>query len=163
MPSPQYSTLRVADIRMMAKEMTCGQLFETLLDSDLRAARNAAWALTHKPNGELMQLPQEQLVDLALATPDTSLRRLVLAIIDRQGIKKDDMRTDLLDFCLLHMTLLDEPSGVQALCLKLAYQMCQYYPELMHEFGETIGMMQPEEYKAGMRHLILKTKKQIEL
>ena len=60
MPSPQYSTLRVADIRMMAKEMTCGQLFETLLDSDPRAARNAAWALTHKPAHELREEQTEK-------------------------------------------------------------------------------------------------------
>ena len=157
-----HSLLGVSDIRILSKEVSSKQLFEYVFDPDNRVARNAAWALTHKPVGELLPLPQERLVDLTLTTPDTSLRRLTLALIERQGIKEEDMRTDLLDFCLRHMMLLDEPAGVQALCLKLAYQMCSYYPELMHEFEETLNLMQPEHYTAGMSHLIKKTEKQIQ-
>ena len=157
-----HSLLGVSDIRILSKEVSSKQLFEYVFDPDNRVARNAAWALTHKPASELLLLPQERLADLALTTPDTSLRRLTLALIERQGIKEEDIRTDLLDFCLRHMVLLDEPSGVQALCLKLAHQMCGYYPELMHEFEETLNLMQPEQYKAGMSHLIKKTKKQIQ-
>ncbi|MBO4600345.1 MAG: hypothetical protein J5641_06360 [Bacteroidales bacterium] len=150
------------DVRRLARELPARQLYDNIFGTDNRVARNAAWALTHKPASELIPLPQDRLVDFALSTPDTSLRRLTLALIERQGIKEEDMRTDLLDFCLRHMVLLDEPSGIQALCLKLAYQMCGYYPELMREFEETLNLMQPESYKAGMRHLIMKTKKQIQ-
>ena len=156
------SLLGVSDIRVLSKEIPSKQLFEYIFSTDNRVARNAAWALTHKPAGELKTLSQERLVDLALTTTDTSLRRLTLALIERQGIKEEDMRTDLLDFCLCHMMLIDEPSGIQSLCLKLAHQMCGYYPELMHEFEETLNLMHPEHYKAGMRHLIKKTKKQIQ-
>ena len=109
-----HSLLGVSDIRILSKEVSSKQLFEYVFDTDNRVARNAAWALTHKPVGELLPLPQERLVDLTLTTPDTSLRRLTLALIERQGIKEEDMRTDLLDFCLRHMMLLDEPAGVQA-------------------------------------------------
>lgn len=150
------------EVRRLAQEVPAGRLYESIFDNDNRVARNAAWALTHKPASELIPLPQDRLVDFALSTPDTSLRRLTLALIERQGIKEEDMRTDLLDFCLQHMMTLDEPPGVQALCLKLAYQMCGYYPELMREFEETLNLMQPEHYKAGMKHLIMKTKKQIQ-
>ena len=150
------------EVRRLAREVPAERLYESIFDRDNRVARNSAWALTHKPASELVPLPQDRLVDFALSTPDTSLRRLTLALIERQGIKEEDMRTDLLDFCLQHMMTLDEPPGVQALCLKLAYQMCGYYPELMREFEETLNLMQPEHYKAGMRHLIMKTKKQIQ-
>lgn len=156
------SQLSGEEVKRMAREVPAERLFEHIFDSDSRMARNAAWALTHKPANELAPLPQKRLVDYALATPDTSLRRLTLALVERQGIKEEDLRSDLLDFCLQHMMTLDEPPGVQSLCLKLAYQMCGYYPELMHEFNETLNLMQAENYKPGMRHLIIKTKKEIQ-
>jgi hypothetical protein len=144
------------EVKRLAHDVPASWLYDCVFDSDSRVARNAAWALTHKPAHELVTLSQERLVDLALATPDTSLRRLSLALVERQGVGEEDMRTDLLDFCLQHMRAPDEPAGVQALCMKLAYQMCGYYPELMREFEETLGLMQPDMYKPGMRHLIKK-------
>lgn len=145
-----------AEVKQMAKEVHAGHLFEYIFDSRDRIARNAAWVLTHKPAQELMLLEQERLVNLALATQETSLRRLVLALIERQGIKKDDIRTDFLDFCLKHMMMMEEPAGVQALCLKLAYQMCHYYPELEREFEESLKLMPADQFKPGVRHLIKK-------
>ena len=70
------------------------------------------------------------------------------------------MRTDFLDFCLLHMHMPEEPPGVQSLCMKLAHRMCLPYPELLHEFYETLSLMQPEDCKPGMKHLINKMKNQ---
>lgn len=154
--------LGAADVKRLAKEVPTERLFEYIFDTDSHVARNAAWVLTHKPTHELMPLPPERLVDMTLTTPNTSLRRLTLALIERRGIKEEDLRTDFLDFCLQHMMMLDEPTGVQALCLKLAHQMCSFYPELMREFGETLHLMQPEDYKPGMRHLIKKVKKEIQ-
>ncbi len=149
------------EVKRMARDVSARQVYDYIFNSQSRVARNAAWILTHKPSSELLQLPQNRLVDLALTTADTSLRRLVLALIERQGITQENLRTDLLDFCLQHMVMLDEPPGVQALCLKLANQMCGYYPELRHEFAETLNLMEADHYKPGMRHLILKTKKQL--
>jgi hypothetical protein len=151
----------IDDIRQVAREVPASQLAEYLYNADSRVARNAGWALTHKSNQEINTLPQDRLVDFVLTTPDSSLRRLTLNLIERQGIQKDAMRTDLLDFCLQHMAMLEEPPGVQSLCLKVAYQMCRYYPELQHELNETLNLMQTEHYKPGMKSLIKKLKKQI--
>lgn len=148
-----------ADVRSLAKEVPCALLVGFLDYEDSRVARNAAWVLTHKPLADIRSLPQEHLIDLALSTPDTSLRRLSLCLVERQGIAEEDIRTDFLDFCLLHMHTPDEPPGVQSLCMKLAYSMCRCYPELMHEFQETLGLMQTEHYKPGVKHLINKIKK----
>lgn len=161
------SPMRGAEVKQLAHNTEAPLLYNHIFDSQPaspahdRVARNAAWILTHKPTSELLQLPQDKLTTLALTTHDTSLRRLVLALIERQGVKKEDMRTDLLDFCLQHMTMPDEPPGVQALCLKLANQMCGYYPELKHEFAETLNLIEADHYKSGMRHLIIKTRKQL--
>lgn len=147
-----------AEVRVLAKEVPCSLLLPCLAGEDIRVARNAAWVLTHKTPMEVRTLPQDSLIDLSLATPDTSLRRLTLCLVERQGIAAEEVRTDFLDFCLLHMRLPQEPPGVQALCMKLAYSMCSPYPELLREFQETLNLMQPEQHKPGVRHLIYKIK-----
>ena len=151
------------DVRVLAKEVPSSLLVGCLDHEDLRVARNAAWVLTHKTPSEIRTLSQVHLINLAISTPDTSLRRLTLCLIEKQGVANEEIRTDFLDFCLLHMHLPDEPPGVQALCMKLAYSMCRPYPELVHEFEETLGLMQPEMLKPGVSHLINKIKKQINL
>lgn len=153
-------SLGASEVGALAKEVTCSLLLTCLDDADIRVARNAAWVLTHKPLSEIRMLPPDRLIDLALTTSDTSLRRLVLCLVEKIPMSQEGMRTDLLDFCLLHMRLPQEPTGVQALCMKLAYSMCSPYPELLHEFQETLSIMQPELYKPGVRHLINKMKKE---
>ena len=152
------SSLGVADARRVASNIPASQLFDLLFHDNPRVAGNAAWALTHKPTAEIATLPQPQLINLAITTPTTSLRRLVLNLINRQGIAPDDIRTDFLDFCLHHMLSLDEPTGVQTLCMKLAHSMCSHYPELQREFLETLALMHPENYNPGLRCLINKVK-----
>ena len=154
------SSLGGADVRILAKEVPCSLLLPLLYDEDSRVARNAAWVLTHKPVSQIRTLPYNGLIDLTMATPDTSLRRLTLNLVEKQEITEEAMRTDFLDFCLLHMHMPEEPPGVQALCMKLAHRMCLPYPELLHEFYETLSLMQPEDCKPGMKHLINKMKNQ---
>lgn len=151
--------LSIDEVRSLAGRVPTEVLLEALYDSDSRVARNAAWVLTHKPKGGICLIPQERLINLALATPDTSLRRLVLSLIERQGIAKEAIRIDFLDFCLRHMVMLEEPTGVQALCMKLAHTMCSFYPELAHEFSETLNLMHAEHYKPGVKYLINKLNK----
>lgn len=151
--------LSIDEVRSLAGRVPTEMLLEALYDSDSRVARNAAWTLTHKPKGDICLIPQERLINLALATPDTSLRRLVLSLIERQGIAKEAIRIDFLDFCLRHMVMLEEPTGVQALCMKLAHTMCSFYPELAHEFSETLNLMHAEHYKPGVKYLINKLNK----
>ena len=87
------SSLGVADARRVASNIPASQLFDLLFHDDPRVAGNAAWALTHKPTAEIATLPQPQLINLAITTPTTSLRRLVLNLINRQGIAPNDIRT----------------------------------------------------------------------
>ena len=154
------SSLGGAEVRALAKEVPCSLLLPRLYDEDIRVARNAAWVLTHKPITQIRTLPYNDLIDLIMVTPDTSLRRLTLNLVEKQEITEESMRTDFLDFCLLHMHMPEEPPGVQALCMKLAHRMCLPYPELLHEFYETLSLMQPEDCKPGMKHLINKMKNQ---
>lgn len=72
-------------------------------------------------------------------------------IIVRLKMREDDLRTDFLDYCLEHMQNPNEYPGIQSLCLKLAYKMCLFYPELMDELKHTLEAMEMEYYSPALR------------
>ena len=122
-------------------------------DSDARVARDALWGLTQATNEELsaLQVILNDLIDQAMKTDNSSVRRLTLNIIERLKIDKDDLRTDFLDFCFNHMLNLEEPSGIQSICMKLACRMCRFYPELKDELKRTLEGMEIEYYKPAIK------------
>ena len=119
-----------------------------------KEASNAAWALTHLPKEDniYINMYRAELVQLAVTTLEVPLRRLSMVLLERLEWGRDDVRTDLLDFCLEHMMLADEPYGVKALCIKLAYQQCRHYPELCAELKQCLLLMEPSELGAGVKH-----------
>lgn len=130
------------------------QLFATALHGKGICAYHAAWALTHLPKEDNIHIckHRDELVSLALETSNISLRRLYLALLERVEWSIDDMRTDLLDFCMEHMALPEETYGVQSLCMKLAYRQCRHYPELLDELRQVLLFMQAEGLGTGVRH-----------
>ncbi len=134
-----------------------------VFDKDYRVARSALWGLTKATDEELskLQVILDELIEQAIQTENSSLRRLTLNIIERLKMNEEDLRTDFLDFCLEHMASIEEFPGVQTLCMKLAYRMCCFYPELMDELKRTLEMMDIEYYKPavkGLRQRILSGK-----
>ena len=111
-----------------------------VFDSDYRVARSALWGLTKAKDEELseLQVILNELTDQAMQTENSSVRRLTLNIIERLKMDEDDLRTDFLDFCFEHMVSIEEFPGIQTLCMKLAYRMCSFYPELMDELKRTL-------------------------
>lgn len=152
-------TMHIGDIKSLAHSAHNDsafrdKLFRELLSAEGRDAYNAAWALTHLPKEDNIYIDtrRAELVAFAVATPDTSLRRLSLVLLERLEWGRDDIRTDLLDFCLEHMMLPDEPYGVKALCMKLAYYQCRHYPELCAELKQCLLLMEPSELGNGVKH-----------
>lgn len=150
-----------ATIKQLSKSADTLDLYRLTFDSDPLVAWHAAWVLTHKSDAQIALLPQQELINQTLSTNNVSLRRLLLSLIERQKIDINDLRTDFLDFCLNGITSLEQPAGVQALCMKLSHRMCSFYPELLHEFIEVLKMMHPEHYSAGVRHVRNKYLKQL--
>ena len=130
------------------------RLFGTMLSAEGREAYFAAWTLTHLPPSDngFIDEHREALVQLAVGTSEIPLRRLSLALLERLEWEIDDVRTDLLDFCLEHMMLADEPYGVRSLCIKLAWLQCRHYPELKAELRQCLLLMEPSELGAGVKH-----------
>ena len=126
-----------------------------IFDSDYRVARSALWGLTKATNEELsdLQVILNELIDKAMQTENSSVRRLTLNIIERLTLEEDDMRTDFLDFCFEHMVSIEEFSGTQTLCMKLAFHMCTFYPELMDELMRTLEAMEIDYYKPAVKGL----------
>ncbi|MBR1785099.1 MAG: hypothetical protein IJ760_06660 [Bacteroidales bacterium] len=135
------------------------RLFEALHSADTTEARNAAWALTQLPPSDntLIAARRNDLADIATTTTDTSLRRMVLALLERLEWTPADVRTNLLDFCLDRLSDPAEPCGVRALCVKLAHKQCHHWPELLNELGQTLSAMDADALKPGLRHCVKKT------
>ncbi len=121
-------------------------------DEDYQIARNALWSLTKATDEELSQLQPilHELIDLALSATNPSVRRLSLNVVVRLQMQEEDLRTDFLDFCLDHMTDPDEYPGIQSLCMKLAYRMSTFYPELMEELMRIVKGMETAYYKPAV-------------
>lgn len=132
-------------------------------DEDYQVARNALWGLTKADKEEMRQLRplQESLINLAMHTGNASVRRLSLHLVERMGMQEEDVRADFLDFCLEHMADIQEYPGIQSLCMKLAFRMCSFFPELMGELVRTIEAMEISYYSPAVRsvrHRILSNK-----
>ena len=126
-----------------------------VFDSDYRVARSALWGLTKASNEELseLQVMFNELIEQAMQTENSSVRRLTLNIIERLEMNEEDLRTDFLDFCFEHMVSIEEFPGIQTLCMKLAYRMCTFYPELMDELKRTLEAMEIDYYKPAIKGL----------
>lgn len=130
-----------------------GFLKTFLHDEDYQVTRNMLWGLTKATDKELSALQPmlHELIDKAMNEENSSVRRLSLNIVARLKMEEDDLRTDFLDFCLDHMQNPDEYPGIQSLCLKLAFRMCKFYPELMDELKRTLEGMEMEYYKPAVK------------
>ena len=124
-------------------------------DSDYRVSRNALWTLTKATDKEISQLQPmlDELIDQALKTDSSSVRRLSLNVVDMLEMKEEDLRSDLYDFCLEHAVDVEELSAIQAICIKIAYRISTFYPELMAELKRILEGMEIEYYKPAVKSI----------
>ena len=120
---------------------------------DYRVTRSALWGLTKATKEELSQLQVilNDFINQAMQTVNSSVRRLSLNIVERLEMKEEDLRTDFLDFCFNHMIDVEEFPGIQSVCMKLAFRMCSFYPELMDELKRTLEVMEIDYYKPAVK------------
>ena len=120
---------------------------------DYRVARSSLWGLTKASKEELSQLQVilNDFINQAMQTENSSVRRLSLNIVERLELMEEDLRTDFLDFCFEHMMDIEEYPGIQSVCMKLAFRMCSFYPELMDELKRTLEAMEIDYYKPAVK------------
>ncbi len=159
------ATVHVDEIKAMARRAhenadVREHLFAAMQGNDRDEAVHSAWALTHLPKSDNHHIAshRETLTLLAVGTTDTSLRRITLALLERLDwtVANPDVvpgyYVELLDFCLEHMMLPEEPYGVRSLCMKLAYRLSLPYPELLEEVRQNLLLIEPSELGSGVRH-----------
>ena len=120
---------------------------------DYLVARSALWGLTKatKEVSSQLQVILNDFINQAMQTENSSVRRLSLNIVERLGIHEDDLRTDFLDFCFEHMMDVEEFPGIQSVCMKLAFRMCKFFPELMDELKRALEAMEIDYYKPAVK------------
>ena len=117
-------------------------LYELTFDDDEKNAYQAAWVLTHLSSEENTRLfdKQDELIDEVLSCTHTGKRRLFLSLLLRQP-QANPPRADFFNFCMERMMSVKEPPSVKSLCMKLAYEMCRPFPELLQELRATLELM----------------------
>lgn len=157
--------LQINEIKQVALSLdTQGKIdkmIELIHNNDSRISSNAAWILTHVPDTQLHQIQQHLniLIETAINASNVTVRRLTLTTIERLTIREDDLRTDFLDFCLERMVSPQETPGVRSLCIKLAYRLCSFYPELMDEFLHTLSLVTSTDCAKSIKAVCKKYKK----
>lgn len=119
------------------------ELYDLLFDLDDRVAYQAAWTMTHFSLSENRWLydKQDALIDEVMRCQHVGKRRLILLLLFRQPLT-NPLRVDFLDFCLDRMNSKNEPLAVRTLTMKIAYELCYPYPELMQEIKTMIELME---------------------
>lgn len=132
---------------------SANELANAILLSDDHSASNATWLATHlsDKNMTFLQPYKEQFTDQSMTTPNQSKQRLLLNILLRMPITKDELRSDFWDFCLNSITDMKLPVGTRCLCLKMAYAQSLHYDELQSELREVLSLMEPPLLEPAMK------------
>lgn len=111
-----------------------------------RVAFNALWVMTHLgPAGRAWLLSKRApLVRMAMEAADSSRLRMVLSLLVDMPFDADAVDTVFLDFCLAKIPSAAEKPAVRASCVKLAFEMCRHWPELLGELGGVLQMLDDE-------------------
>lgn len=134
-------------------------LYKLVFDPDKRLSNNAAWVFCNFDlrSNEWLYTKHDELIDEAMRTGDGAKRRLMLVLLLRQPFDKDNLRTDFLDFCLDCISSGKESTSVRTLSIKLAYEQCKSYPDLLRELKSTLELLEPDLLSTGVRTVRRKT------
>ena len=123
------------------------------MGTDERIAYNALWILSHFDSVATQWLYQKQdeIIDHAINENHVGKRRLLLSLLNHQPFREDSLRTDFIDFCISKIPSAVEPYSTRALCMKLAYEQCKFYPELLTELNTCLDMISQEPLSPALR------------
>ena len=129
------------------------ELYRVMMDDDGRAGGNAVWIFSHftEEDNKWLFSKQKELIDAVMRTKNTTKRRIMMVLLERQPFTEDGFRADYLDFCFEHMAMLEEPYGIRALCMKQAFVQCSLVPDLLPELEATLELMDNNFLSPGLK------------
>ena len=128
-------------------------LYTLISDEDVRVSYNALWVLTHfdLANNEWLYAKHDELIDKAIAEKHEGKKRLLLTLLLRQPFECDTLSTDFIDFCFATILSSHESYANRALCMKLAYEQCRFFPELLSELSNCLEIISAESLSSGLK------------
>ena len=122
------------------------ELYTLISDEDVRVSYNALWVFAHfdLSNNKWLYAKHDELIDKAIAEKHDGKKRLLLTLILRQPFDRDTLRTDFIDFCFATILSSHESCANRALCMKLAYEQCRFFPELLSELSNCLEIISTE-------------------
>ncbi|WP_455586306.1 hypothetical protein [Bacteroides sp.] len=137
-------------------------IYKLTSDSKLSVSWRALWVcekLSEVHPGWFIPLYDELIGRLLNCTHDGS-KRLYLSILFNLPVK-EPVSVPLLNFCFDRMFSPAESIGVQALCIKMAYRLCEKEPELMGELRIILESAETEFFTKGVATAIRNTLKKM--
>jgi len=120
--------------------------------ADVRVSVNALWVFTHldEADNAWLYAKQDEMIDRVLQETHIAHCRLLLSLLHRQPFTAESLRADFMDYCLSKITAVAQPYAIRALCIKLAYEQCRHYPELLAELQMALELLQTERLSPGL-------------
>ena len=137
-------------------------MYKLTFDNKLLVSWRALWVcekLSEVHPGWFVPLREELTGRLLNCTHDGS-KRLLLSILFNLPVQ-EPISVPLLNFCFDRMFSPAESIGVQALCIKTAYRLCQKEPELLGELRIILESVETEFFSKGVTTTIRNTLKKI--
>ena len=128
------------------------RLFGLTDDANRQIAYNAFWVLSRLVAVDNFWIitKRDILIDRVMAEQTDGIRRLILAVLLHLPFDKEHLRSDFVDFCLEIIPLNRETCAVRVYCLRLAFEQCKFYPELLQELQAVLAMIDGEPLPAGL-------------
>lgn len=149
--------MNLSDIRRIAKWAISSEenrdcLWRIAQTGDRQASVNALWVMTHLPSteSEWLYSRQAEFTDMLLKEKDAAKKRMLLQLLRNQPHRSDDIRIDLLDYCLSKINSECETYAVRAFSIYVAFKICRHYPELFSELHEHLAMLSQQALTPGL-------------
>lgn len=128
------------------------RLFGLTDDANRQIAYNAFWVLSRLVAVDNFWIitKRDILIDRVMAEQNDGIRRLILAVLLRLPFDKEHLRSDFVDYCLEKIPLNRETCAVRVYCLRLAFEQCKFYLELLQELQAVLAMLDGESLPAGL-------------
>lgn len=140
-----------------------GRLWLLANSGDRRTSVNALWVMTHLQDRDqewILSL-RDNMIDRLLVENDTGKKRMLLQLLRDQVYAADDIRTDLLDWCMSKINSECESCAVRCFSIYTAFKMCRHYPELLAELDERLDMLSMQSLGPGLKSALQQTKTNI--
>lgn len=145
--STRINMKEVYEIGLLVKgnENAKQELYSLIFDENERVSYQAMWCMTHFSVEENRWLfpKQNELINELMQCKHDGKRRILLSLLYRQPMS-NLQRMDFLDYCLEQMISPNEPYAIQALSMKIAYEICLPIPDLLQELQTTLELFDGE-------------------